>query len=454
MSVQEGTGMKKSKKLFMMLLVCLLMSMSVMPISASAAKLNKKSITLNVGKTYTLKTAGIKGKITWSSNKKSIATVSSKGVVKAVKKGTAVVTAKYGKKKLTCKVKVKQPVTNIKLNKTSVTLKKGNKLTLKATVYPKNANNRAVVWKSSNKKVATVSSKGIVKAVGNGTATITVTAKDGSKKKASCKVNIGKTESQKKRLITKIIFPRKEREMYSLPDNMAKDYGIIISVIYSGNFSEPQIFPNDASNQKLLWKSSNQKVAVVNSNGNVTAKSAGTAIITATATDGSGTSASYKVKVIGGIENFMEVDMSKEENIKKYLKKTNRSYNKKVYEYDDWTGEKKEIGTEKAYFVFENPIYSQGWRYIVPSKDFAVEIRETYNRNDASSYTNTNIRKYDLYSYTVSPDSDISNLQIDIIRAKGKLLFYNVRGGEISELTDKNSTDDENEDERYKANPY
>ena len=70
MSVQEGTGMKKSKKLFMMLLVCLLMSMSVMPISASAAKLNKKSITLNVGKTYTLKTAGIKGKITWSSSKK------------------------------------------------------------------------------------------------------------------------------------------------------------------------------------------------------------------------------------------------------------------------------------------------------------------------------------------------------------------------------------------------
>ena len=434
--------MKKSKKLFMMLLVCLLMSMSVMPISASAAKLNKKSITLNVGKTYTLKTAGIKGKITWSSNKKSIATVSSKGVVKAVKKGTAVVTAKYGKKKLTCKVTVKQPVTSIKLNKTSVTLKKGNKLTLKATVYPKNANNRAVVWKSSNKKVATVSSKGIVKAVGNGTATITVTAKDGSKKKASCKVNIGKTGSQKKRLITKIIFPHKEREMYSLPDNMAKDYSII-PVIYSGNFSEPQIFPNDASNQKLLWKSSNQKVAVVNSNGNVTAKSAGTAIITATATDGSGTSASYKVKVIGGKENFMAVDMSKEENIKKYLKKTNRSYNKKVYEYDNWTGEEKEIGTEKAYFLFENPIYSQGWKCVAPSDDFAVEFRETFNHND-ESFTFTNIINSIPYAETVDFDSDISNLQI--IRAKGKLLFYNGRGGEIDALS--------HDAEGYKVNPY
>ena len=446
MSVQEGTGMKKSKKLFMMLLVCLLMSMSVMPISASAAKLNKKSITLNVGKTYTLKTAGIKGKITWSSNKKSIATVSSKGVVKAVKKGTAVVTAKYGKKKLTCKVKVKQPVTNIKLNKTSVTLKKGNKLTLKATVYPKNANNRAVVWKSSNKKVATVSSKGIVKAVGNGTATITVTAKDGSKKKASCKVNIGKTGSQKKRLITKIEFGVKEHEMWCYPDDI-HDYFMAMHAF--ANMIMPKITPNDASNQKLLWTSSNEKVVSVNSNGVLTAKDAGVATITASATDGSGKSASYKVKVYGGKENFMAVDMSKEENIKKYLKKTNRSYNKKVYEYDNWTGEEKEIGTEKAYFLFENPIYSQGWKCVATSEDFAVEIRKTYNCNN-DSYMDTDIYHRIPYAETINFHSDISNLQIDIIRAKGKLLFYNVRGGEIAGFIDGLSNDAEG----YKVNPF
>lgn len=438
--------MKKSKKLFMMLLVCLLMSMAVMPISASAAKLNKKSITLNVGKTYTLKTAGIKGKITWSSNKKSIATVSSKGVVKAVKKGTAVVTAKYGKKKLTCKVTVKQPVTSIKLNKTSVTLKKGNKLTLKATVYPKNANNRAVVWKSSNKKVATVSSKGIVKAVGNGTATITVTAKDGSKKKASCKVNIGKTESQKKRLITKMEFNEKELEMWYFPDDIL-DYRITTQM--SVNMIMPEISPRNASNQRLLWKSSNQKVAVVNSYGEITAKDAGEATITASATDGSGKSASYKVKVYGGKENFMVVDMSKEENIKKYLKKTNKSYTEKVYDYDFWTGEKKEIGTEKAYFVFENPIYSQGWRCIAQSKDFAMEVRRTFNYNDKSSTERVGMFQIP-YRYTVSPDSDISNYQIDIIRAKGKLLFFNIRGGEIERATEGLISDAEG----YKVNPY
>lgn len=165
-----------------------------MPVSANAAKLNKKSLSLNVGKTYTLKASGTKGKIKWSSDKKSIATVSSKGVVTGKKKGSAVITAKYGKKKLTCKVTVKQPVTSVKLNKKSATLEKGKTLTLKATVSPSNANNKGITWSSSNKKVATVSSKGVVKAVGKGTATITAKAKDGSKKKATCKITVGSTD--------------------------------------------------------------------------------------------------------------------------------------------------------------------------------------------------------------------------------------------------------------------
>ena len=184
-------SMKRLKKASIILLVCMLLSVIAMPISANAAKLNKKSVSLNVGKTYTLKATGTKGKITWTSSKKSVATVSSKGVVKAKKKGTAVIIAKYGKKKLTCKVTVKQPVKSIKLNKTSATLKKGKSLTLKATISPSSANNKAVTWTSSNKKVATVTSKGVVKAVGNGTATITVKAKDGSGKKATCKITVG-----------------------------------------------------------------------------------------------------------------------------------------------------------------------------------------------------------------------------------------------------------------------
>lgn len=111
-------SMKRIKKLSVMLLCCLLLSVIAMPVSASAAKLNKKSISLNVGKIYTLKASGTKEKITWTSSKKSVATVSSKGVVKAVGNGTATITvkAKDGSgKKATCKITVKaQGSTSVK----------------------------------------------------------------------------------------------------------------------------------------------------------------------------------------------------------------------------------------------------------------------------------------------------------------------------------------------------
>ncbi|MDD6465923.1 MAG: Ig-like domain-containing protein [Coprococcus sp.] len=83
------------------------------------------------------------------------------------------------------------------MNKTKSTMTIGKKQTLKATVTPKKASSKAVVWKSSNKKVATVTSKGVVKAKKAGTATITATAKDGSGKKATCKVTVKKASAAK-----------------------------------------------------------------------------------------------------------------------------------------------------------------------------------------------------------------------------------------------------------------
>lgn len=61
---------------------------------------------------------------------------------------------------------------------------------LKAKVYPVNASNQNLKWSSSNKKVVTVSKKGVIKVEGDGKAVITVKATDGSKKKASCKVTV------------------------------------------------------------------------------------------------------------------------------------------------------------------------------------------------------------------------------------------------------------------------
>lgn len=81
--------------------------------------------------------------------------------------------------------------TKIKLNKTKAAVKKGKTLQLKATVTPADASKAGVTWTSSNKKIATVSSKGKVKGKKYGKVTITATAKDGSGVKATCKLTVG-----------------------------------------------------------------------------------------------------------------------------------------------------------------------------------------------------------------------------------------------------------------------
>lgn len=103
--------MKRYKKDFGILILSLIILTVIFPVHVNAAtKLNKKSITVNVNKTYTLKVYGTKSKVKWSSSNKKIATVNSKGVVKGIKKGKCNITAKVGKKKYVCKVIVKQPV--------------------------------------------------------------------------------------------------------------------------------------------------------------------------------------------------------------------------------------------------------------------------------------------------------------------------------------------------------
>lgn len=99
-------------------------------------------------------------------------------------------------------------VSKVTLNKTGATLMKNETLALKATVTPSNAANKAVTWKSSNTKIATVSSSGKVTAKSPGTVTITCTTKDGSGQKATCKITVRKytkTEEYVSRLYTEAL---------------------------------------------------------------------------------------------------------------------------------------------------------------------------------------------------------------------------------------------------------
>ena len=150
--------------------------------------------------------------VTWKTSDKNVATVSPSGLVTAKSAGTATITctAKDGSDvKATCKITVKNPVvkvTKVTLNKTTATLAPKETLTLKATVIPTNATNKAVTWKSSNTKIATVSSSGKVTAKAAGTVTITCRAKDGSGKKATCKITVyTNTEAYVARIYTKAL---------------------------------------------------------------------------------------------------------------------------------------------------------------------------------------------------------------------------------------------------------
>lgn len=109
--------MKRLKSLLISLLLaltCVSMVTSTDFVQAASIKLNKTSITMYTGKTYTLKVSGTSKKVTWSTSNKKVATVSSKGVVSAKSSGSATITAKVSNKNLKCKVTVKKQSTNNK----------------------------------------------------------------------------------------------------------------------------------------------------------------------------------------------------------------------------------------------------------------------------------------------------------------------------------------------------
>ena len=153
-----------------------------------------KSLTLAKGATYKKLASSIavtpitsKEKVTYSSSNKKVATVSSKGVIKAKKAGTAKITVKSGKKKVVVTVKVTGvKTTNLSGVPAAKNVSKGKSFKIKAIATPKNTDEK-ITFKSSNKKVATVTSKGVVKGLKKGTATITV--QSGSKK-MTCKVTV------------------------------------------------------------------------------------------------------------------------------------------------------------------------------------------------------------------------------------------------------------------------
>ena len=207
--------------------------------------LDKTAAAVYTGKTTTLKatTNDSDAAVTFKSGNTKVATVSSKGVVKGVKAGTAVITAKVGNATATCKVTVK--ASTIKFAKASVTIYKGKTATVKATATP----SATVKYTSSNTKVATVNSKtGVVKGIKAGT--VTITAKAGALK-TTCKVVV-------------------KNPAFSLVKSSA--------TIKKGKTTTIRSKATPAG--KVTYTSSNKKVAAVNSKGVVKGIKKGKATIT------------------------------------------------------------------------------------------------------------------------------------------------------------------------------
>ena len=276
------------KKFHLLLLMSVLLWSCVKPLDTiivSSISLNKSAITLTEGDSETL-TATIKPdnatnkKYSWKSSDSTVASVSADGKVTANKPGSATitVTTEDGGKTASCQVTVNArsyAVESISLNKSAITLTEGDSETLTATIKPDNATNKKYSWKSSDSAVASVSADGKVTAIKPGSATITVTTEDG-RKTASCQVTV-------------------KARIYPVESISLNKSAITLTEGDSETLTAT-IKPDNATNKKYSWKSSDSAVASVSADGKVTAIKPGSATITVTTEDG-GKTASCQVTV-------------------------------------------------------------------------------------------------------------------------------------------------------------
>lgn len=263
-------------------------------------ELNKTKLTLVEGETETLiaifyPANATNKNVTWQSTNESVATVDSNGKVSAHKAGTSTitVTTEDRGKTAVCEVTVNPkvyPVEKVELNKTKLTLEEGENETLLAIVSPDNATNKKVSWQSTSESVATVDSNGKVSAIKAGSTTIIATTEDGGKK-AVCEVTVNPK-----------VYPveRVSLDKSELTLSEGEEETLVASV-----------YPDNATNKKVTWQSSNESVATV-LEGTVTAKMAGEATIVVKTDDG-GFTARCKVIVNPKVYQVESVKLSKSE---------------------------------------------------------------------------------------------------------------------------------------------
>lgn len=292
----------------LLILALFLTSAAVVPAAPAAAakkakvtvKLNKKKVPLTVNARYKLKAKvkPAKARVTWKSSRPKTASVSLKGQVTAKAVGTATITAtaRYGKavKKASCKVTVRakepsvvqpavQPtnvpvaapvsVQEIATGQVSYLLKIGEPVFMNASVAPANATNKNLIYTSSDPAVVTVDASGKLQPLGEGTASVTITAADGSgvKKVISVTVISPVTSIQPQEAVTVKI-----GETYTIA---------------------PVIEPAGATLRSCTVTNSKDYVASVDADGKITAKYPGITVVTVSSLANPEASCQFRVRV-------------------------------------------------------------------------------------------------------------------------------------------------------------
>ena len=273
----------------------------------------KTTLIRNIGETIALKayTLDVSSEVpteveaenvTWKSSNAKVATVDETGKVTCNAKGKATVSALVdGKVQATVTVSVTTLVESLTIgSKTGTfTVASGKKLNLTAAVAPAEAANKAVIWAiTDGSQYAKISGSGVVTANKNLTVPVTVTvqaaAKDGSGVTAQQEITINPLSYG-----VEIKRPNAS-ENTTLVWDMADQNVIQLSA---------KVYPLSAE-QSVTWKSSNAKVASIDASGKITCLKAGTVTITATANDGSGKKASFKLQVVKLMKSLGLVDVS------------------------------------------------------------------------------------------------------------------------------------------------
>ena len=214
--------------------------------------------------------------VTWSSQAEQFATVDENGVVTGVARGNAriLATVNDGSNiRANITVRVTQSAQEITLDKTEVTVDVKRNTVVRATVMPQNADNKKVIWSSSDESVATVNAQGRITGVALGDCEIICTSQDVDTVLAKATVHVQQP-------VQKVAFDD-------------------APAVYNGETAQLtwHIEPENASNPKLAFKSGDERIATVDENGVITGVAGGDVYINAVTTDGSNRQARVRVKV-------------------------------------------------------------------------------------------------------------------------------------------------------------